>query len=142
MNTADSDAQIAAQNGQLQEVAAYINSIRSNNRPIIFMGDMNTRYTRNDMFGCLFNILDSSLTCADPWVEYQWDGVYPTLGSEAIMTGDYGMQKGEVVDKIIYINNSNAAVQIKANNYLHDESYTYADHKPVVSEFTYTYYAD
>lgn len=142
MNTADSDAQIAAQNGQLQEVAAYINSICSNNRPIIFMGDMNTRYTRNDMFGCLFNILDSSLTCADPWVEYQWDGVYPTLGSEAIMTGDYGMQKGEVVDKIIYINNSNAAVQIKANNYLHDESYTYADHKPVVSEFTYTYYAD
>ena len=142
MNTADSDAQIAAQNGQLQEVAAYINSIRSNNRPIIFMGDMNTRYTRNDMFGCLFNILDSSLTCADPWVEYQWDGVYPTLGSDAIMTGDYGMQKGEVVDKIIYINNSNAAVQIKANNYLHDESYTYADHKPVVSEFTYTYYAD
>ena len=142
MNTADNDAQIAAQDGQLQEVAAYINSIRSNNRPIIFMGDMNTRYTRNDMFGCLFNILDSSLTCADPWVEYQWDGVYPTLGSEAIMTGDYGMQKGEVVDKIIYINNSNAAVQIKANNYLHDESYTYADHKPVVSEFTYTYYAD
>ena len=142
MNTADNDAQIAAQNGQLQEVAAYINSICSNNRPIIFMGDMNTRYTRNDMFGCLFNILDSSLTCADPWVEYQWDGVYPTLGSDAIMTGDYGMQKGEVVDKIIYINNSNAAVQIKANNYLHDESYTYADHKPVVSEFTYTYYAD
>lgn len=140
MNTADSDAQIAAQNGQLQEVAAYINSIRSNNRPIIFMGDMNTRYTRNDMFGCLFNILDSSLTCADPWVEYQWDGVYPTLGSEALMTSALGMQKGEVVDKIIYINNSNAAVQIKANNYLHDESYTYADHKPVVSEFTYTYY--
>lgn len=140
MNTADNDAQIAAQDGQLQEVADYINSIRDNNRPIIFMGDMNTRYTRNDMFGCLFNRLDSSLTCADPWVEYQWEGVYPTLGSDALMTGDYGMQKGEVVDKIIYINNSNAAVQIKANNYLHDESYTYADHKPVVSEFTYTYY--
>lgn len=140
MNTADSDAQIAAQNGQLQEVAAYINSIRSNNRPIIFMGDMNTRYTRNDYQTNFWGVLDNDLTCADPWVEYQWDGVYPTLGSEAIMTGDYGMQKGEVVDKIIYINNSNAAVQIKANNYLHDESYTYADHKPVVSEFTYTYY--
>lgn len=137
MNTADSDAQIAAQNGQLQEVAAYINSIRSNNRPIIFMGDMNTRYTRNDYQTNFWGVLDASLTCADPWVEYQWDGVYPTYPSDSIMTGDYGMQKGEVVDKIIYINNSNAAVQIKANNYLHDESYTFADHKPVVSEFTY-----
>ena len=66
-----------------------------------------------------------------------WDGVYPTYPSASIMTGDYGMQKGEVVDKIIYINNSNADTQIKANNYLHDESYTFADHKPVVAEFTY-----
>ena len=137
MNTADGDAQIAAQNGQLQEVAAYINSIRSNNRPIIFMGDMNTRYTRNDYATNFWGVLDSSLTCADPWVEFMWDGVYPTYPSASIMTGDYGMQKGEVVDKIIYINNSNADTQIKANNYLHDESYTFADHKPVVAEFTY-----
>lgn len=137
MNTADGDAQIAAQNGQLQEVAAYINSIRSNNRPIIFMGDMNTRYTRNDYATNFWGVLDSSLTCADPWVEFMWDGVYPTYPSASIMTGDYGMQKGEVVDKIIYINNSNADTQIWANNYLHDESYTFADHKPVVAEFTY-----
>ena len=141
MNTADGDAQIAAQNGQLTEIAAYINSISGNNRPIIFMGDLNTRYTRNDMFGCLFDRLEGGLTYADPWVEFMWDGVYPTLGSDSIMTGDHGMQKGEVVDKIIYINNPNAKVQIKANNYLHDESYTFADHKPVVSQFTYTYSA-
>lgn len=137
MNTADTDAQIAAQNGQLQEVAEYISTIRSNNRPIIFMGDMNTRYTRNDYATNFWGVLDSSLTCADPWVEFMWDGVYPTYPSASIMTGDYGMQKGEVVDKIIYINNSNADTQIKANNYLHDESYTFADHKPVVAEFTY-----
>ena len=43
--------------------------------------------------------------------------------------------------KIIYINNPNAAVQIKANNYNYDTAYAgMADHKPVVSEFTYTYY--
>ena len=81
--------------------------------------------------------LSAIITCADPWVEYSWDGVYPTYPSASIMTGDYGMQKGEVVDKIIYINNSNADTQIWANNYLHDESYTFADHKPVVAEFTY-----
>lgn len=138
MNTADNEAHIVAQNGQLTEIATYINEISANNpRPIIFMGDMNTRYTRNDYATNFWGVLDSSLTCADPWVEFMWDGVYPTYPSNSIMTSDYGMQKGEVVDKIIYINNSNADTQIKANNYLHDESYTYADHKPVVSEFTY-----
>lgn len=137
MNTANTDEQIKVQDKQLKQVAEYINTIRSNNRPIIFMGDMNTRYTRNDYATNFWGVLDSSLTCADPWVEFMWDGVYPTYPSDSIMTGDYGMQKGEVVDKIIYINNSNADTQIKANNYLHDESYTFADHKPVVAEFTY-----
>lgn len=137
MNTANTDEQIKVQDKQLKQVAEYINTIRSNNRPIIFMGDMNTRYTRNDYATNFWGVLDSSLTCADPWVEFMWDGVYPTYPSASIMTGDYGMQKGEVVDKIIYINNSNADTQIKANNYLHDESYTFADHKPVVAEFTY-----
>lgn len=137
MNTANTDEQIKVQDKQLKQVAEYINSIRSNNRPIIFMGDMNTRYTRNDYATNFWGVLDSSLTCADPWVEFMWDGVYPTYPSASIMTGDYGMQKGEVVDKIIYINNSNADTQIWANNYLHDESYTFADHKPVVAEFTY-----
>lgn len=148
MNTADSDAQIAAQNGQLTEIAAYINSIRSNNRPIIFMGDLNTRYTRNDYQTNFWGVLDSDLTCADPWVEHSWAGVYPTLGSASLMipskdsSSTLTEQTGEVVDKIIYINNPNAAVQIKSNWYNHDEAYTgMADHKPVVSEFEYTYYA-
>ena len=47
-------------------------------------------------------------------------------------------QTGEVVDKIIYINNQNADTQIKANYYLNDTSYAgMADHNPVVAEFTY-----
>ena len=144
MNTADGDAQIAAQNGQLQEVAAYINSIRSNNRPIIFMGDMNTRYTRNDYQTYFWGVLDDDLTYADPWVEHSWNGVYPALGSASLMvpskdsSSTLTEQTGEVVDKIIYINNPNADVQIESNWYNHDEAYTgMADHKPVVAEFTY-----
>ena len=146
MNTADGDAQITAQNNQLSEVAAYINSIRGNNRPIIFMGDMNTRYTRNDYATYFWGKLDADLTYADPWVEHCWDGVYPTLGSASLMvpskdsSSPYTEQTGEVVDKIIYINNPNAPVQIKSNWYNHDEAYTgMADHKPVVAEFTYSY---
>lgn len=138
MNTADNDAQIAAQNNQLSEVADYINSIRSNNRPIIFMGDMNTRYTRNDHQTYFWSKLDSDLICKDPWVEHMWDGEYPTYPSDAILTSDYGMQYGEVVDKIIYINNPNAKVQLKSRWYNHNESYTgVADHNPVVVEFGY-----
>lgn len=144
MNTADGDAQIAAQHGQLQEVAEYINSIRSNNRPIIFMGDMNTRYTRNDYQTYFWGVLDSDLTYADPWVEYSWDGVYPTLGSASLMvpskdsSSTLTEQTGEVVDKIIYFNNPEADTQIVANYYLNDTSFAgMADHNPVVSEFTY-----
>lgn len=138
MNTADNDAQIAAQNDQLTEVANYINSIRSNNRPIIFMGDMNTRYTRNDYETYFWNVLDSGLRCDDPWVEYQWNNYYPVLGSDSIMTGDYGMQKGEIVDKIICINNPDASVRISADTYLHDEAFgDVADHKPVVVKFSF-----
>ena len=143
MNSGSDSGHISARASQLAQIAAYINKISANNRPIIFMGDTNCRYTRDDMFQYLFNKLDSDLTYADPWVEYSWNGVYPTLGSASLMvpskdsSSTLTEQTGEVVDKIIYFNNPNADTQIKANNYLHDESYTFADHKPVVSEFTY-----
>lgn len=144
MNTAETEEQIKVQDKQLKQVAEYINSIRSNNRPIIFMGDMNTRYTRNDYATNFWGVLDDDLTYADPWVEHSWNGVYPTLGSASLMvpskdsSSTLTEQTGEVVDKIIYINNPNADVQIESNWYKHDEAYTgMADHKPVVAEFTY-----
>ena len=147
MNSGSESGHISARASQLKEIAAYINKISANNRPIIFMGDTNCRYTRDDMFGCLLNLLNEELTYADPWVEHSWAGVYPTLGSASLMvpskdaSSTLTEQTGEVVDKIIYINNSNAAVQIKANNYNYDTAYAgMADHNPVVSEFTYTYY--
>ena len=147
MNSGSESGHISARASQLKEIAAYINKISANNRPIIFMGDTNCRYTRDDMFGCLLNLLNEELTYADPWVEHSWAGVYPTLGSASLMIPSKDAssllteQTGEVVDKIIYINNPNAAVQIKANNYNYDTAYAgMADHNPVVSEFTYTYY--
>ena len=144
MNSGSDSGHISARASQLAQIAAYINKIRSNNRPIVFMGDTNCRYTRDDMFQYLFNKLDSDLTYADPWVEYSWNGVYPTLGSASLMvpSKDSGStlteQTGEVVDKIIYINNPNADTQIVANYYLNDTTFAgMADHNPVVAEFTY-----
>ena len=146
MNSGSDSGHNTAREGQLAQIAAYINKIRSNNRPIILMGDTNCRYTRDDMFQYLFNKLDSDLTYADPWVEFSWNGVYPTLGSSSLMVPSKDSastlteQTGEVVDKIIYFNNPNSPTQIKANYYLNDTDYAgMADHNPVRAEFTYTH---
>ena len=115
------------------------------------MGDTNCRYTRHDFQTYFWGVLDSSFEVHDPWVDYQWDGIYPTLGSKSLMVSDAtgtdakydviydGHQKGEVVDKVIYINNPEAKVQISANGYNRDENFKgMADHMPIVVEFTYT----
>lgn len=155
MNTYSSSGtgHINAQHAQLKQIAQYINSIRSNNRPIIFMGDTNCRYTRHDFDTYFWSVLDSDLAVNDPWVDFQWAGVYPTYPSNSLMVSDAtgtsssdiickDTQQGEVVDKVIYINNPDASVQIKANNYLRDyDGYSgMADHMPIVVEFSYTKY--
>ena len=151
MNTYSSSGSghINAQHAQLKQVAQYINSIRGNNRPIIFMGDTNCRYTRHNFQTYFWGVLDSDLEVNDPWVDFMWDGVYPTYPSNSLVVEDAtgtsntdiicSSQKGEVVDKIIYINNPDAAVQISANGYLRDSAYKgLADHWPIVVEFSYT----
>ena len=133
-------------------MAQYVNSIMGNNRPVIIMGDTNCRYTRHDFQTYFWGVLDSSLEVHDPWVDFQWNGVYPTYPSKSLMVSDAtgtdsstdiiceNTQKGEVVDKIIYINNPSAPVQIKAESYLRDyDGYKgLADHMPIVVEFSYT----
>ena len=154
MNTYSSSGSghINAQHAQLKQIAQYVNGLKENNRPIIIMGDTNCRYTRHDFQTYFWSVLDSSFEVKDPWVEYQWDGVYPTYGSKSLMVSDAtgtnsstdiiceNTQKGEVVDKIIYINNPDAPVQISANSYLRDyDGYNgLADHMPIVVEFSYT----
>lgn len=152
MNTYSSSGtdHINAQHAQLKQIAQYVNKIRSNNRPIIFMGDTNCRYTRHDFDTYFWSVLDSDLIVNDPWVDYQWGGVYPTYPSNSLMVSDATgtsdtdiicstTQNGEVVDKIIYINNPDSDVQISANSYLRDyDGYNgMADHMPIVVEFTY-----
>ena len=152
MNTYSSSSSdhINAQHAQLTQVAEYINSIRGNGRPIIFMGDTNCRYTRHDFQTYFWGELDSDLVAIDPWVTYQWEGVYPTYPSNSLMVSDAtgtsdtdiiceNTQKGEVVDKIIYINNPGADTQINALNYLRDyDGYNgLADHMPIVVDFEY-----
>ena len=155
MNTYSSSgsSHINAQHAQLKQIAQYINNlVANNNRPVIFMGDTNCRYTRNDFNTNFWSVLSSDLTYADPWVDFQWNGVYPTYPSNSLMVSDAtgtsdtdiicaDTQQGEVVDKIIYINKPGAPLQIKAKSYLrdYDNFNGLADHMPIVVEFEYTY---
>ena len=151
MNTYDTQKHLDCQHKQLQEVATWIANHR-NGRPVIFMGDTNCRYTRHDFETYFWSIIRAEgITINDPWVDYMWDGVYPEYPSKSLMVSDAtgtnpdtdiicaDTQHGEVVDKVIYINDANADTQIKANGYLRDMDYEgLSDHMPVVIEFTYT----
>ena len=150
MNTYETDKHLAAQHSQLTEVATWIKN-NCGTRPVIFMGDTNCRYTRHDFETYFWSVIrQKGLTYNDPWVDYQWAGVYPTYPSKSLMASDATgtnsetdiicstTQNGEVVDKVIYINYADAATQIKANDYLRDMDYSYSDHKPIVVNFSYT----
>lgn len=154
MNTYSSDGNdhINAQHAQLKQIAQYINSIIAvNKRPVIFMGDTNCRYTRHDFKTYFWDVLSSNLIVNDPWVDFQWNGVYPTYPSKSLMVSDAtgtdpetdiiceNTQKGEVVDKVIYINTLEADTFIGAISYLRDYEgyYGLGDHYPIVVEFGY-----
>ena len=141
MDAEDGAKDIAVRKTQLGELATYIKN-NHNNRPVIILGDTNCRYTRDELKTAFVDVInaDSRFTIKDAWVELMWGGTYPTYGSGAMMTHEYGMQKGEIVDKVFYINtNTNERkLTLKANSYLHDESVTTSDHKPVVVNFTLT----
>lgn len=147
MNSGSDEGHLSARQGQLKQIAQYINTnLKNNKRPIILMGDSNCRYTRDDFKTYFWDNLDDVFTYADPWVEHSWNGNYPTLGSPSLMvpskdaSSTLTEQTGEVVDKIIYLNNANAQTQIKSLNYFNDTDYAgMADHNPVRAKFEYTY---
>ena len=151
MNSGSSDKHIEARASQFQQLANYINKHRSG-RPIIIMGDFNARYTRDDYKTNFWNFLDADLyaNLQDAWTELIWDGFYPDYNTPSWVVSDkydpnngvgdieFGEQEGEVVDKILYINDPQSNVRIWAKSYKRDMDYKdLADHVPVVVEFGY-----
>ena len=140
---------LAARWSQWSQLASMI--ISSNNgRPIIVMGDTNSRYTRDRIIDNFIAPLeaDGRFTVTDAWIEKEYNGIYPEFGSPAMMVWDLGFQKGEVVDKVFYINNNASNYSLSANSYLQDTSFVdstgtpLADHWPIVVEFTYEKHAE
>lgn len=139
MDAASRQADITTREAQLTQLATYIKN-NKNGRPVLIIGDTNCRYTREKVKTGFIDVInaDSRLTIKDAWIEHMWGGAYPTYGSDAMMTHTYGDQKGEIVDKIFYINDSESNLTITSNSYLHDTSFGNSDHWPVVVNFTLT----
>lgn len=173
MNTYSSSGtgHINAQHAQLEQLRDYVmEQIAVNKRPAIIMGDTNLRYTRHKIKELLIDKVnaDANLEIFDPWVNIAWNNDfssvggsnYPLYGGKSLMVSDAtgtnadtdviiseadgGLQKGEIVDKIFYINCKDSKAQLKAKSYLRDTSFKksngspLADHYPVVVEFEYT----
>ena len=131
---ADSNAARASQWEQLCKVILS----SKNGRPKIVMGDTNSRYTRDDILGLFTNpiIEAGNYTVSDVWVEKCKSGVYPVLGSDALMVSSLGYRKGEIVDKVLYLNPTHGGVKLVPQSIKFDTSYKLGDHVPVIVEFT------
>lgn len=162
MNSGSKEGHINARASQFQQLAEYIVA-HDNGNPVLVLGDFNARYTRDNIQTNFHNNLGAFAEyLSDAWVELvdKYDingnllyaaGEYPEYGTYSlVVTEKYSSdntvndihcttQGGEVVDKILYINNPNSDVAIFANSFERDMDYTEADHAPVVSEFTYYY---
>ena len=127
-NTED-DPHVHAQLSQLRQLRDYVvEQAKTNNRPAIIMGDTNMRYTRHQIVDNLITPVESDgLQIADPWIELHRGGVYPEWNTPSLMIrskfggGNVDIlcaddQRGEVVDKMWYINVPNAPVQLKATS--------------------------
>ncbi|WP_299169709.1 fimbrillin family protein [uncultured Bacteroides sp.] len=132
-NTED-DPWVHAQLSQLRQLRDYVVArAKENNRPAIIMGDTNMRYTRHQIVDNLITpVTSEGLQIVDPWVEFHRNGVYPTWNTKSLMirskyAGDVDNdilcaddQRGEVVDKMWYINVPGAAIQLKATSCMND----------------------
>ena len=134
----ESNAYVKAVLSQLRQLRDYVlTNAKANKRPAVIMGDTNMRYTRHDIKTNFLDVVaaydnNAGYTVSDPWVEFHRGGVYPQWNSLSLMTrfafaGDKtndivcaDNQKGEVVDKIWYINVPGAEVQLKATAHQND----------------------
>ena len=116
------------------------------------MGDTNMRYTRHDIAtNFITPVTEEGFTVADPWVEFHRGGIYPTWNTKSLMirsmfkgdtTNDIVCsddQRGEVVDKMWYINVPGATVQLQAMDCRNDvenfvKSTETAEYKGVTTE--------
>lgn len=107
---------------------------KSTNRPVIVMGDTNSRYTRDDILGLFINPIEATgyYEVKDAWIEHCKNGKYPNLGDEALMVDKLGYREGEIVDKVLYLNPKKNGLNIQSLDFDVDAAFDKSDHKPII----------
>lgn len=136
MDAETSEADNAARASQWEQLRDAILSNKSN-RPIIVMGDTNSRYTRDNIKGLFIDPINETgnYEVKDAWVENCKEGSYPTLGDDALMVdGENGLgyEQGEIVDKVLYLSPKDNGLSLSATSFFVDKDFDKSDHKPVI----------
>lgn len=136
MDAETSEADNAARASQWEQLRDAILSNKSN-RPIIVMGDTNSRYTRDDIKGLFIDPINEAgnYEVKDAWVENCKEGSYPALGDNALMVdGENGLgyEQGEIVDKVLYLSPKENGLSLSATSFFVDKDFDKSDHKPVI----------
>lgn len=136
MDAETSEADNAARASQWEQLRDAILSNKSN-RPIIVMGDTNSRYTRDNIKGLFIDPINEAgnYEVKDAWVENCKEGNYPVLGDEALMVdGENGLgyEQGEIVDKVLYLSPKKNGLYLSATSFFVDKDFDKSDHKPVI----------
>lgn len=139
---ADSETQdIAARETQWTQIYNVIRA-RNSGRPVIVMGDTNSRYTRENILGLFTNQLSNDYDVRDAWVQLCKNNTYPAYPSASLMVGELGYKEGEVVDKVLYLNPKSSTYKLTAETILFDvdgykgeDGTSMGDHMPLIVGF-------
>lgn len=143
MEAETTEADNACRASQLTQLCDSIISYGNPTRPKLIMGDTNCRYTRDDICGLLIDPLEATgyYTVKDAWVELCRSGKYPTLGSSSLSAESLGYTRGEVVDKVLWVNPVDGeqiaatSISFDASGYVDSEGEALGDHVPVAVTF-------
>ncbi len=152
MDADGENSHTSSRNAQWTEMADAIKA-KNNGRPKIFMGDTNSRWTRENIKTNFMDVLSEDYDIQDTWVEMHREGNYDGLVDES----GYGwgivndsdptkFSAYEVVDKIFYLNpKADNNYRLRPTSWKLELDYTNSnggqlgDHKPVVVDFIIAY---
>lgn len=119
-------------------------------RPIVIVGDMNSYYERDSVEIQFINEINQSgrATIGDVWIELERGGKYPAMEKGVVMQdlGSRGWsRKGQVLDKIFYVNPVDAvrrlkpmSVTVDSVGFVREDGWTpLGDHSPLSAVFCF-----
>ena len=152
MDAGTSEGDINARASQWKQISEAVLANKGNRRPVIVMGDTNSRYTRDDIRSLFINPIDNDGTysVSDAWIELCKNGEYPTLGDEALVIPDDKKKNSdayreyEIVDKVFYLNPTfdgaahitPQSIDFDAEGYIGEDGELMGDHTPLAVSFT------